>query len=316
MAQDRSQNRRARIGAALGGAVIGVMLLVFFAADVFRRVRPSIEVVALMPQAGALEKNSEVWIAGRKVGSVVSVELRPSATDSTERVAARMSIPRKYASQIRTDSEVRVTSQRLIGAPVLDILPGSPGTPNIADGDTLRVRPSGSIEGLLNRTFALNASMEAFIADLRSIERVANAARERELRRLNQSLKGAMAEFRALTLALRNSPMAALSDPAFAAALASFNARAAQLGQALRAAADRAQRAQSDAAPSLRRLAARGDTISSVLAEIQRKIDESGGGLLVRAPKDSAIAKGLREAQVQLDSLMAETKRNPLRFWF
>jgi hypothetical protein len=52
------------------------------------------------------------------------------------------------------------------------------------------------------------------------------------------------------------------------------------------------------------------------IASLQEAVNSGGGGLLVRAQKDSAIIKGLHRARNQLDSLIAETKSNPLRFWF
>ena len=58
------------------------------------------------------------------------------------------------------------------------------------------------------------------------------------------------------------------------------------------------------------------DTIRAILTDIQARIDAGGGGLLIRAQTDTAIIKAFHEAQVQLDSLIAETKRNPSRFWF
>ncbi|MGQ0560395.1 MAG: MlaD family protein [Gemmatimonadota bacterium] len=316
MPAEHSQKRRVRIGSLIAAVVVGLALLVFFMPDLFRKLEPSIEVVAVMERAPALEKASPVWVAGHEVGTVLSVQLRPAGVDSTERVAVRMSIPREFAAHVRSDSEVRVTSRRLIGEPVLDILPGSPTAPPIRSGDTLRVRSAGSIEGVLDRTFAVSDAFEKLFRDMESIERIPSEAREEQLRRLNRSFAAASAEFRDLLEILRSSPMNTLSQPEFRQALASLQARATELSNALRTTAERARRAQSEAQPHLRRLAARTDTIRAVLARVQANVAAGGGGLLLRAQRDSAISKALHEAQVQLDSLVAETRRNPLRFWF
>jgi ABC-type transporter Mla subunit MlaD len=304
----------------MGGLiVIGIVLFtlfVFFIPDIYRRLTPSVEIIAVMPLAGTLDKASEVWIAGQQVGTVLSVELRPGDVDSAERVAVRMSIPRRHIEHVRRDSEVRVTSARLIGEPVLDIRPGSPGQPVIRAGDTLRVRTAGSLAGLLDRTFRVTESIRSLSADLASIERVAGTARQRELARLNRSLSGAFTEFRALMTTLESTPMRTLSGPEFRTRLERLGTQSTELSEALRNAAQRARRAQSDMQPVLTRLAARGDTIRGVLADIQSRIDEGGGGLLIRAQRDSAIFRAIHEAQLQLDSLIAETTRNPLRFWF
>ena len=315
MVVDRGQNRHALYGALIGVGLIALTLVFFFIPDVYRKLRPSIEVVAVMAEAGALERGSEVWLAGREVGTVVTVEFRPAGADSATRVAVTMDVPKKFQPFIRKDSEVRITTERVIGVPVLDILPGSPTAPPIDDHDTLRVRHSGTITELLEKTEALTASSQQFFTDVKSVEhRTTNRAAE--VARLNRNLGTTMSEFRTLTTMMRSSPGRALSDPTFKQMLQNLSATSRQVSNALTTAAERARRAQSDAEPSLRRLSARADTIGSIIAAIQARIETSGGGLLIRAQKDTAIVKGLHEAQVQLDSLIAETKRNPLRFWF
>lgn len=316
MAVDRRQNRHVIIGAVIVLLMIALPILVLFIPDFIRSLRSSTEIVVVMPEAGVLEANSPVWIAGREVGSVMHVELRPGDVDSTERVAVRMSIPREYLTHIRKNSEVRITSDGLMGAPALDILPGSPGAPEVEENDTLHIRTSGTLEGILDATTALSESFEILFADLRSMERVVSSGRQRQMQRLSRNLTTTMTEFRTLVVTLRSSPLNTLTDPEFERTIASLQTRSTQLAEALRGAAGRAGQARSDMQPTLERLTARADTIQSVLADIQERIDAGGGGLLIRAQKDTAIVKALHETQVQLDSLIAESTRNPLRFWF
>jgi capsule polysaccharide export protein KpsE/RkpR len=106
------------------------------------------------------------------------------------------------------------------------------------------------------------------------------------------------------------------SDPEFKRMVGNLSALIGDLRTSFTRAAERASAAQSEAEPALRRLAARADTINAQIAQLQTAIAAGGGGLLVRAQTDSAIVKALHGAQLQMDSLIAETKRNPLRFWF
>ena len=39
-------------------------------------------------------------------------------------------------------------------------------------------------------------------------------------------------------------------------------------------------------------------------------------GFFARSRSDSAMARAITSARIELDSLIAQTKRNPLRFWF
>lgn len=316
MAVDRSQNRHVVIGTVIVLLLITLPVLVLFVPDLIRRFTKAAELVVVMPESGVLEPGSPVWIAGKEVGTVLQVQLRSSAVDSTERVAVLMRIPHKHLSLIRTDSEVRITSARLIGEPVLDILPGTPGTPEVEDGDTLRVRMRGTLAGVIASTFALTESFEVFFEDLEALEDLPTPQQSRQMQQMNRNLKAAMSEFRTVVASLRTSPINTLSDPEFKRTLASLQARSGQLTEALRGAAQRAGRARNEMEPALARMTARGDTIQAILADIQGRIEAGGGGLLIRAQTDTAIVKALHEAQVQLDSLIAETTRNPLRFWF
>jgi ABC-type transporter Mla subunit MlaD len=317
MAVDRSQNRHVVIGVLILIAMVALPVLILFVPDWIRRLSSSAEIVVVMPEAGVLEKAAPVWIAGREVGTVMHVELRPGNVDSTERVAVRMSIPRKYLTHVRKDSQVRVTSASLIGKPVLDILPGSPGVPEVQDNDTLHVRTAGTLTGILESTFALNKAFADFFVDLKKLEGLsAPAARQQQIQRMNRSLTSAMTQFRTLVVSLQSSPINTLSDPEFKRMLASLQTRSTQLSTALRGASQRASKAQSNMQPTLERMTARGDTIRAVIADIQARIEAGGGGLLIRAQTDTAIMKAFHEAQEQLDSLIAETKRQPSRFWF
>lgn len=315
MQTDRSQNRNALIGAMLVFGILALMLLIFFIPDLKRWIEPSVEIVALMDEAGALKSGSAVWIAGREAGTVRSVHLEPARSSDAKRVAVRIEIPKKYLSHVRVDSEVRVTSRRVIGDPVLDIIPGSSNAREVREGDTLDVRPPGSLTGVLDRTMSLSKSFEILFADLRSFRRRASG-RTAEIERLNRNLNGVMTEFRELTTVMSESSLRTLTDPEFQRMLKNVTDDFAQLSRQLQEASRRAREAKSDAQPSIDRLRARTDTIRTIVADIQRRIEAGGGGLLIRARTDSAIVKGLPKAQEQLDSLIAVTKRNPARFWF
>ena len=311
----RSQSRKVTAGISIAAVLLALTLLVFFAPNVARIFQPSLRIVALMDDAGALKDNAGVWIAGRPVGLVESVKFRSIQSDSTERIAVTLRIPRKYASLVRRDSEARITSQRMIGRPVIDIAPGSPAAPQLQDMDSIRVRPHRTLEEILDKTKLLNDSFEALFAEMHAAKRPAER-RVADLDRMERQFSASIEGMKQLVDALDESPIAVLSSPQWKRAINSLSANGKSLTTQLQSAANRARAAHSEARPSLDRLASRADTISSLLAGIKAQVAETGGGLLLRAQRDSAIVAGLHEARVQLDSLIAQTKRNPLRFWF
>lgn len=314
MPVERSQKRQARVGAIILAVLILAFLLIFFLADVRRMLTPTDSLVVLMPSAAGLRPGAEVWIAGKPVGEVASIEVRPPDVDSLRRVAVRVQVQRRYLDHIRRDSQARVTSFRVIGDPVLDITPGSPAAAAIAAGDSLLMRASGSAAGTMARARSLHDNLQLLLADTRTL---ATPARERgrQLTSLLGHLDVTKREFEAFTEAMQSGPINVLSDPQFNRIMGSLGSTVSELQASFSRAAARARNARSEAAPALDRLAARADTISRELNQLQTAVS-GGGGLLIRAQTDSSIIKGLRRAQLQLDSLIAETKREPWRFWF
>lgn len=312
MPLDRSQNRKSALGAILIISIVVIAAVVFFLGDIVRLTQRSIKVIALVPDAAELDTGTPVWIAGREVGSIKEIHFRGVQTDSSERLALVLQIPREYADQIRLDARVRVTSAMMIGKPVIEIYPGSAAFPAIRDHDTLRVRPKGTLEGVMDRAMALTADFERLIVDTRSFQQSARRGSVR-LNELQNNLTAVTTSFRTFTTSLQQSP---LSDPRLRTLLGDISRHNREIREQLGRAQERARQSRTEMQPALHQLMARSDTISRVLAELRMHVTENGGGLLVRAQKDSAIVKALHEAQVQLDSLMAETKRNPLRYWF
>lgn len=315
MAVDRSQNRNVIIGGLIVLSLLASATIIFFVPAIIKHLHPSIQLVAVMGDAGALKKGAPVWIGGKEVGVVDLVDVRGIGVDSAERVAVLVRIPEKYADAIRRDSRVRITTQRMIGDPLVDIMPGSPSEPAIHDGDTIRARIGGTIAGLLAKSIALTGAFHTMFLESGSFKKTA-AARTLDVKRLNTDFTAATLQLHQLMASLQSSPMHFSSDTQWRAIMDHLMATSREIQGALQGAAKRARKARSDAAPSLERLMARADTITAEVTSLRAQMNAGGGGLFARAQKDSAIVKGIHGAQVQLDSLMAETKRNPLRFWF
>jgi phospholipid/cholesterol/gamma-HCH transport system substrate-binding protein len=315
MPRERSQNREALKGGLALGALILAFLFIFFLADVRRFFTKTDDLHVLMPSAAGLQPGSLVWIAGQTVGEVKEIEVRPPGSDARERVRVHVQVERRYREHIRRDSQARVTSFNVIGDPVLDITPGSPSLPALEPDDTLGARASGSAGATIERALTLQASLNDLVAESKV---VATRARDRQAHaeRMLNRLGTTVDELEAFTTAVQEGPVNTLSDPEFNRVLKSLGGTITELRASFQRAADRASAARPEAEPLFRRLAARTDTISQAIAQLQQAITQNGGGLLTRAMTDTAIVKALHGAQAQLDSLVAETKRAPWRFWF
>ena len=68
-----------------------------------------------------ISKGMSVQLSGFRIGTVDELSLEPNAT-----VKVRLVINSQYAHFIRQDSHARLTKERLIGASIIEITPGSP----------------------------------------------------------------------------------------------------------------------------------------------------------------------------------------------
>lgn len=315
MATDPRQKRDARIGLAAIAVLVFAFFAIFFLADIRKAFISTDGLHVLMPSAAGLRPGSLVWIAGQTVGEVQDIEVRGPESDSLNRVLVHIRVESRHLEHIRHDSQARVTSFSVIGDPVLDIIPGSATAPPVEEGDTLRMRTTGTSAAAIARARAIQANLRELLTNstglmTRTRQSVAQAAAMRE------GLGRAAREMKEFIFLVQEGPLNTLSDPEFNRIISDLGRTISQLQVSFARASERASAARSDAAPALKRLAARADTIAGEIKKLQTAIQASGGGLLVRAQTDTAIVKALHRAQEQLDSLIAETKRNPLRFWF
>jgi len=315
MPTERSQRREIIKGGAAIGCAIFLFLGIFFLENVRRLFTPHDTLYVMMSSAAGLRPGALVWLAGQPVGEVKEITVRPPGTDSLQRVLVRIKVESRQREHIRHDSEVIVTSARVIGDAVLNISPGSPTSPVLEENDSLRLRPTTSPAAAMESALALQAGLERLIAETRTLGSSTHT-RLQQTERLRVQLSVTLREFTDFVETMQEGPLNTFSDPEFNRVLSSLGRKIGELQKSFQRAGERARKVRADAGPAFSRLAARADTIQMEISNLQAAVSAGGGGLLVRTQKDSSIFKGLQRARVQLDSLIAETKSNPLRFWF
>jgi ABC-type transporter Mla subunit MlaD len=291
-------------------AALALALFVFFLTDLRGLFHENVTLHAIFPRAPRLRVGSPVWIGGHRVGRVSGISFRPVAWDSAPNVDVRLEIPREHQSLIRRGSHVRLTSARLIGEPAVDIAPGDSSQPVLRAGDTLYAPAQSTARQAL-------ASLRAFQRSLDSLMRATQALtpnvelRTAQYQHLASQIDNVQTEFGGLRRNLAGGSIDAfLNGSSLQHALTSLSQTAARLGPALSAAAGRLND------PALRqsfaRLRQNADSLAATLARLNQ---QTTNGSLARFSRDSALSKALHVVQLELDSLIAETRRSPLRFW-
>ncbi|HSJ09710.1 MAG TPA: MlaD family protein [Longimicrobiales bacterium] len=312
MSREGRQIRRTVAGVLIIAALTGAAVLIFFLDAILASFEKRYAIVALMPAAPAVIDGTPVWVGGKEVGAVTGIAFVNSPQDTMANIALTLELPLDVASQVRADSRLRLTSARMIGTPVIDIAPGSPAAPVLGPGDTLRPANAVTAEVIMRRAATVKADLDTLLVDIRRIAPVF-AARMTGTRRALADIQVSIAEVGRMSDDLETGAgLATLRDPAFAASLARARSHVAAMPGLI----ERMQQRSADAAEiggALTRLQTRADSLSAQLALVALRTEN---GTLMRLQRDTALIRAMNAARAELDSLMAEARRNPLRFVF
>lgn len=312
----RTRRRRVGIGAAIIAALVAGALVIFFLDDMRQATRTTYEVAAVFPTAGELRAGADVRIAGETVGRVVDVGFLPGAVDTAGPVVAVLELPAERRELIRRGSRVRMREEGLAGQAVIDIMPGPADAPALSAGDTLVATAGPDAGRVARRARIVVGRLDSVLADARVIRRRATGTDVVPLLDRARALGDELDRFEAAYP--RGSLGLALQDTAWQASLRRVRRNLDELDAAVRART---------------RMLAGTDTLGARLgrglrrvnrrvALLRRRIAELGelmaasGGLLPRLARDTALQAALQRVRVQVDSLVAETRSDPLRYIF
>jgi phospholipid/cholesterol/gamma-HCH transport system substrate-binding protein len=99
------------------------------------------------PNVQGLTDQSPVWLGGLEVGQVLAITFPEDAPERGIEVSFRVS--KKYASRVREDSVVRLSSLGVLGEKAVDITLGTQKSQPIADGGVLRSDVSGDLNAIM-----------------------------------------------------------------------------------------------------------------------------------------------------------------------
>jgi phospholipid/cholesterol/gamma-HCH transport system substrate-binding protein len=275
---------------------------------------------AATSEARGITKGSEVWLAGLKVGLVKRITFRPISADTSRRLLLELEVLDEYLPHMRRDSYMQIRSGgTLLGAPVVFVSMGTNHARPLAEGDTIRTLPQQDPEGLTSGFANATKQFPAIVSDVHVLSAQLRAA---------SGTAGAM-----LSLVGGDN-----------GEVATFRSSAANLGERVSAGHGTIGLAlgRGDATTRLRRALARADSLRATLNDSTRTIGRLRGGdstllrtvqdvrdevaiarALLDEPRgtagrlmrDSAIVRETARVQRQLDSIVADIKYRPLRYW-
>jgi phospholipid/cholesterol/gamma-HCH transport system substrate-binding protein len=271
---------------------------------------------AIASDARGIIKGTDVWLAGRKVGLVARVELGPVSSQSGDRVLLELEVLKRHQPLVRSDSRVRIRSGgNLLGAPVVAISMGTPAGHMLADGDTLSGISEVDLEELTSELAIASQDLPQIIDNADAIRAHVLRARE-DIGALGANRSNAaLEEFRARVTALTARAKAEsgawgriLEDTALSRRARRVTARADSLLRLLASADGTVRRGRRDTSLPRALTDLRAD-----VAIIRRQLAEARGSA-GRFARDGAIALQVERLQHEIDSTLADVKRQPARY--
>lgn len=124
------------------GFLLAGILMVGNIHDTFKR---KMQLVSLFDDVSGLQSGNNVWFSGVKIGTVSNIRFYGQS-----QVAVTLKIETKAQQYIRRDAKVKVSADGLIGNKILVIYGGTANSPEVIDGDTLKVEKAFSSEDMIN----------------------------------------------------------------------------------------------------------------------------------------------------------------------
>ena len=308
--------RDVTIGIVALGAVTGAALLVLAFARVGALHGRTLRLHAAIGDATGILPGTEVWLAGQRIGVVRTVGFRPPSADAALRVLVSFDVLAPYAVQIRRGARVAVRpGTSLVGSPVISVAASrSNRVPAVRNGDTLFADPNDQFETLRIRvTTTAGTELPVIVDNLRVLAVQLRTA---------QGTLGALGVAGTDRLAATASVLGRIVQRAEAADGSGGTPRLTALASRARAILDRVDALRTrleNPGTSVGRFRTDStlwhtvDSLRTDLGTVQRLLD-SPNGTAGRLRADAQLQREMDRARVELDALLADTRRNPLRY--
>ncbi|MEX2178369.1 MAG: MlaD family protein [Gemmatimonadaceae bacterium] len=272
----------------------------------------TVKLHVLTDDASGVMSGTEVWLSGQRIGAVDGVGFRPPTGDSLGSIVIAITLRESRAPLVRRNTEATVRAgTSLIGAMVVYLSGGTPDSPAVRTGDTLRTAATTDREIALVKLEGVMDELPPLLAEARTI-----------FSRVHDST-GTVGAFRAG----RGSAAGPLS--ALGANVTTFRQRTAGGGAGVRQVSAHAKRALARV-DSIRTLLRspnssfgrfrRDSTLRQAIGEVTEELAslqvvlDSADGSLARFQRDRALVNSVAAARREMALLFEDVRRRPLRY--
>ncbi len=162
---EKNIKTQVKVGIFVSAGIILSMFVIFMLDGKKSFFESSMMLFVKFKDISGLRSGATVSLAGVNVGTVKDIRFPQSIDDKM--VVVELEVQEKYKSRIRQDSEAAIMTQGLLGDKMVFIKVGTPDSPEIKEGETLRTGKLFSID-----SFAEDGG--EMLADLKSIAKNVN----------------------------------------------------------------------------------------------------------------------------------------------
>lgn len=147
--------------------VLGLVFLVagiLVIGNIHQTFSKKLRVTTLFNDVNGLQKGSNIWFSGVKIGTVKQVDFYGAS-----QVKVVMNIDREAQQYIRKDAKVKISTDGLIGNKILVIYGGSERVSFVTEDDTLGVEKAISTEDMMTTLQENNVNLVSITSDFKII---------------------------------------------------------------------------------------------------------------------------------------------------
>lgn len=161
-----SNKRSVYVGLFVFLGIIFLIAGILMIGNLHETFKRKIKVVALFDDVGGLQTGNNIWFSGVKIGTVSSLNFKEGS-----QVEVIMKIEVKAQQYIRKNSNVKLSTDGLIGNKILVIYGGNPKASVVEEGDTLGVEKTFTSDDMINTLQENNKNILAITSDFKTISK-------------------------------------------------------------------------------------------------------------------------------------------------
>lgn len=164
---EKNIKTQVKVGIFVSVGILLSMFIIFLLDGKKSLFESSIDLYARFKDISGLRSGALVSLAGVNVGTVKDIRFPQSLEDKS--VIVQLEVQSKYKSRIRQDSEAAILTQGLLGDKMVFIKVGTPDSPEIGNGETLKTGKMFSIDSIAEDGGEMLADVKEMIKSMNGL---------------------------------------------------------------------------------------------------------------------------------------------------